>query len=96
MGKMVSFEVEPGLLKAIDSCVKASGFYSSRSEFFKDSARVNLLRVKSMSGEVVEFDKGVDELRRKARSRGWSPSKYTAGQREEIVKEFLRENKIKL
>jgi Arc/MetJ-type ribon-helix-helix transcriptional regulator len=38
MVKMLSFQVEDALVNAIDDIV-AMGFYSSRSEFLKDSVR---------------------------------------------------------
>ena len=90
---MVSFEVEDGLLKAIDAHIKSRGFYSSRSEFFKDSVRRNL---EEREKWLRDFRASALELRKIAISRGMPTTPVTQEERDAFAKEYMKKNKIKI
>ncbi len=94
--KMLSVQVEDKLATEIDGLVKETGFYSSRSEFLKDSIR----RLLNEMQERKEYRKKVRaafrELAMKAKARGWNGELPTPEERNKILDEYLKENKIKL
>jgi len=88
---MVSFEIETPLLRAIDAYVKSSGFYSSRSEFIKESVRKNLLEREEWRRD---FRGRAENLRKLAISRGMPTTPVTQEERDAFAREYFKKNKI--
>ncbi len=90
---MVSFEVEAPLLRAIDAYVKSSGFYSSRSEFIKESVRKNLLEREEWRRD---FRERIEKLRKLAISRGMPTTPVTQEERDAFAKEYAKKKGVKV
>ena len=94
--RMVSVAVEDILVEKIDSVVRVSGLYSSRSEFLKDSIRLNLARASLLDSELEVFRKKTKEFREIVRSKVGEPKFLTSEEKTKIAKEWLKENKVRL
>jgi len=93
---MVSVAVEDSLVEKIDSVVKVSGLYSSRSEFLKDSIRLNLARASLLDSELAVFREKTAALRKLVRSRVGEPRFPTREEKTKIAREWLKENNVRL
>jgi len=93
---MLSFAVEDKLAETIDAFVSKSGNYSSRSEFLKDSVRLNLKRQAEAEENMKKFMEGIAKLRKKAYANGYDGHMPTREERAKIADEWLKENNIVL
>lgn len=94
--KMLSVQVDDNLVEAIDSLVKASGLYSSRSEFLKDAIRKNLLSTQDMSESMKKIRESRLRLSKLAYERGFDGKQLTREEKEKIADEWIKKNNIKL
>jgi Arc/MetJ-type ribon-helix-helix transcriptional regulator len=94
--KMLSVQVEDQLAAEVDRVIEESGFYSSRSEFLKDSIRRLIDEVREHAAYRKKVREAFRELARKAKARGWDGKMPTREEREKIADEYVRKNNIKL
>lgn len=94
--RMVSVAVEDILVEKIDSVVRVSGLYSSRSEFLKDSIRLNLARASLLDSELEVFRKKTKEFRELVRSRVGEPKFPTRKEKVKIAREYFARKGIKV
>lgn len=92
--KMLSVQVEDKLAKEIDSLIRRSGMYSSRSEFLKDAIRKNIMEFSALSDDQLKIRLGVRKLALKSYERGWRGEMPTQEERSKIADEYLKENRI--
>ena len=93
---MLSFAVEDKLAETIDAFVSKSGNYSSRSEFLKDSVRLNLKGQAEVEENMKNFIEGFAKLRKKAYANGYDGRMPTREERAKIADEYLAEKGIVL
>lgn len=93
--KMLSVAVENSFAKQIDELIEYSGFYSSRSEFLKDSIRKNLAEITKLSSDFKKIHVETEKLSRIAKERGWNGEFLTREEKAKLADEFLKEKNIK-
>ncbi len=76
MVKMITFQVEDSLAMAIDNLVK-NGFYSSRSEFIKESVRKAIERQLIIMDSFDKVHNASQELRDEFRKKGMKINKLS-------------------
>ncbi len=91
---MLSVEVDENYARAIDKAIAASGLYSSRSEFLKDSIRKNLVDTIELSGNLEKFREGAKKLGAKAMKRGFDGSLLSKEEKEKIALEFIKKHSL--
>ncbi len=89
---MLSVEVGEDYAKAIDKAIAASGLYSSRSEFLKDSIRKNLADTIELSWSLEKFREGAKKLGAKARKRGYAGGLLSKEEKEKIALDFIKKH----
>ena len=94
MGKMLTVEVDDNYAKGIDRLISSTGFYSSRSEFLKDSIRKNLAEMLGMSESLKLIRKETEKLAVKVRARG-GPIQISKRERLLMAKRFAKEKGIR-
>lgn len=92
--KMLSFAVEDKMAETIDLVVSKSGNYSSRSEFLKDSVRLNLVRQTEVEGNMKDFLTGFSKLRKKAYAKGYDGHLPTQEEKAKIAMDYFKEKRI--
>ena len=92
---MLSVQVEDSLAKNIDSAVKSSGLYSSRSEFLKDAIRKNLQDTLMLDEEFRKVHEWAEGLRNRLKADGITPRHLSRKERAEIADEYLKELQAK-
>ena len=92
--KMLSVEVGKNYAKAIDKAIAATGLYSSRSEFLKDSIRKNLVDTIELGGSLEKFRAGAKKLGAKARQKGYAGGLLSKEEKEKIALEFIKKHKL--
>lgn len=92
--KMLSVAVEEEYAKRIDELISLSGFYSSRSEFLKDSIRKNLVEILKFNKDIRNIHLESEKLALKAREKGFTGVKLSAREREKIAKKFIKQKKV--
>jgi Arc/MetJ-type ribon-helix-helix transcriptional regulator len=88
--KMLSVAVDEKFASAIDNCIKATGAYSSRSEFMKDSLRKNLEQAERLEWRK-RFEEDTEKLAALARKRGYKGGFPSQEQRDKWAVEYLKE-----
>ena len=91
---MLSVEVDENYAKVIDKAIAASGLYSSRSEFLKDSIRKNLVDTIELSGSLEKFREGAKKLGAKARQKGYAGGLLSKEEKEKIALEFIKKHRL--
>jgi len=94
---MLSFEVDDAFANAIDSLLKETKSYSSRSEFLKDSVRKNLdaQSKKKRLQEMHEWALSMNKVaKQRAKEHGKKLHMPTYAERDAIALEYLKENGI--
>ncbi|MFA5763322.1 MAG: ribbon-helix-helix domain-containing protein [archaeon] len=91
MVKMISFQVEDAFAKAIDDLV-LRGFYSSRSEFLKDSIRQGLEKQLMVLDSFQKVHSASEELRKEFKSKNTKIKNLSKSERIKIADELLEKN----
>ncbi len=91
---MLSVEVDENYAKAIDKAITASGLYSSRSEFLKDSIRKNLADTIELGGSLEKFREGAKKLGANARQKGYIGGLLPKAEKEKIALEFIKKHRL--
>lgn len=94
--KMLSVQVEDKLAAEVDLVIKESGFFSSRSEFLKESIRKSIAEIQKRAAYRRKVHDVLREFGKKALAKGWDGSLLTREERDAIAREHIKENKIKI
>ena len=87
---MLSVEVEDSYAEEIDGLISYTKFYSSRSEFLKDSIRKNLIEMAAAGKELRLIRAETEKLAAKVAARG-GVKKISVRERDALARKFARE-----
>jgi len=93
MVKMLTVQVEDALLYAIDDVV-AMGFYSSRSEFLKDSIRKGIKSHIAMTESYKKVHTESEKLRAEFVAKGKKIKKLSRKERTNLADELLNKKSL--
>ena len=93
MVKMLTVQVEDALLCAIDDVV-AMGFYSSRSEFLKDSIRKGIENHIAMTESYKKVHVESEKLRTEFMAKGKKIKKLSRKQRADLADELMNKKSL--
>lgn len=89
--KMLSVQVEDKMATEIDRVIKETGFFSSRSEFLKDSIRSNIAKIQERAVYRKKVRAAFRRLAQKAKAAGWNGELPTREERVKIADEYMKE-----
>jgi len=92
---MLSFELDDKFLKDIDSFIKRTGRYSSRSEFLKESVRSNYEKMSEQEWKT-KFRDETEKMLKLAYLRGYNGETLSKERLDEIGSKFIKKKGIKL
>jgi len=95
--KTLTVAVNEEYVKTIDSVIKSSKLYSSRSEFIKDAVREKMESLIKLNDELDEIRAASIRLAKKARAAGWDGKTVSLSRKEKerIANELLKEKGFK-
>lgn len=91
----LSVVVNDGYIKMIDTAIKKSELYSSRSEFIKDAIRDKFESLLLIDEDLKKIRSATRALALKAKSKGWDGHMPTREERAKIADEYLKQVRIK-
>ncbi|MFH1663304.1 MAG: ribbon-helix-helix domain-containing protein [archaeon] len=95
--KTLTVAVDSEYVKTLDTVIKSSKLYSSRSEFIKDAVREKLAELMKLNDDLSDIRAAAKRLAKKAKSRGWDGKTISIPRKEKerIANEFMREKGFK-
>lgn len=91
---MLSVAVDEKFARAIDSAIKITGAYASRSEFMKDSMRKNLEQTNKLEEDMKRIREETRKLAELARKRGYKGGLLSREEKDQLAMEFIRKNNL--
>ena len=90
--KTLTVAVDEEYIKTIDSVVKSSKMYSSRSEFVKDAVREKITEMIKLNDNLKDIREASARLAKKAKENGWDgkTSSLSRKEKDKLAKEYMK------
>ncbi len=90
--KTLTIAVDSDYVKTLDTVIKSSKLYSSRSEFIKDAVREKLAELMKLNNDLSDIRAGAKRLAKKAKAKGWDGKTVflSRKEKEKLAKEYIK------